>query len=343
MFIMVMDVQSMMSNQNSNRMRTLEGVLKLMFMSVRITGNRLRGYTEDHIQRLNVNNDDHRYDQMIADTDVLYKDFCDELNAEFSEAHLREGATMNVDHAIAQFREMVRGKRAYIESFFPRDSAVYSTFFPDGLRTYTHATKANIEMVMTHFIGTLADHQAELGITILNDFTAAYVDYTGLRKEQLLKKAEVSAIRTRVKEKRRLLALALQQNMFTIAHEFAGDKDRAGDFFDFSLLYYQGNHHDGEEKAAEYSVHVPAETTVDSKIPLTGSEKMMLYNAGEVILKAYTTDDQNNKIVPPEAVVILPDEEKVIEPGVLGAVSNRFLMIANSDAEDSGEMVIYFL
>jgi hypothetical protein len=39
----------------------------------------------------------------------------------------------------------------------------------------------------------------------------------------------------------------------------------------------------------------------------------------------------------------LPDEEKIIEPGMLGAISNRFLMIANADEEDDGELVIYFL
>ena len=217
-------------------MQNLTTFFRNHFDTKEISDDKLKKFTEDHIQKMISNNTTAEYDTLITDTSTAYTTFYGAISDEGARYALQQALTAQMNNTVEAFKKAVSQKEGIIKGNFGKESAEYQEFFPHGASEYSQATLANIEMLMDNFVNASNNHVGVLGIPFLTEFQDCRTNYTSARDAQLQKIADVAETKTASHQNRDVLELQLHKNLHTIATMFPGDVDRCMDFFDQSFI-----------------------------------------------------------------------------------------------------------
>lgn len=228
-------------------MINLETLFKNHFNTERISDDKMKKFTEVHLQRLIANNTGGEFSTLVTNTTTAYTTYYGSITDEDTKFAIQQGLTVNVNNAVDAFKKAVSQKEGIIRGNFGKDSAEYQEFFPLGITEYSQANLANIEMLMDRFVNAANAHVGVLGIPFLTEFQNYKTNYTSARDSQLLKIAEVADSKTDSHVKRDVIEIQLMKNLHTVAAMFVGDVDKCMDFFDQSFIRDGSNGVDDEE------------------------------------------------------------------------------------------------
>ena len=169
-------------------MINFENLFKNLFDNKDISDNKLKAFTQDHIQRLTVNNSDHGFDAILTETKAAYDDYFGSINQKDSSVAARISSTLTFDNILTEFKELIRRHEGLIRSKYGKQSAAYIGFFPAGITEYNKANKRNGETLIIRFANAVSEHQTDLGADLLNSITTLKNSYKTARNSQLDKK-----------------------------------------------------------------------------------------------------------------------------------------------------------
>lgn len=312
-------------------MINLLNFVKNHFDTNRISEERFKKFVQDHIGRLNANNQNGQYNVLIQDTTHLYNEYIQSLQNEASGMALQQSRTKSVDNIIEDFKKAIRQKEGLIRAYYDTDTPEYQEFFPRGITEYTEASKANIEIVMQQLTDALANHQNTLGTAVLTQFETLKNDYITNRQIQIQQMSLVDNFNSKITDSRNQLEVQLMKNILDIAKEFIGNSERFGDFFDQSLLELQTSQGDD---VIQGTILANATQNIESQgiLPTT---KIKMKNTGTVTLYFEIMPAANDAAT--GYVSVLPNKSLTLDAIDMGGINNTFLNVTNPNTSVSGK------
>ena len=228
-------------------MQNLKAFFKNHFNTPQISDDKLKKFTEDHLQKLISNNASGEFDTIITDTTSAYQTYYGAISDEGARFALQQALTKAMNNTVEAFKKAVSQKEGIIRGTFGKDAPAYQEFFPFGVGEYTHAKLAEMERLIDQFLTAVNAHVAELGIPFVTEFQNYKSAYMSAREAQLLKKAEVTDLKSASTVKRDVVEVQLMKNLLTVAGMYIGKEEMCNDFFDQSIIR-SGSSDNGEEE-----------------------------------------------------------------------------------------------
>ena len=266
------------------------------FDTNRISDDKMKKFSEDHLNRLIVNNTNGQYDTLIATTQPLYNAFKNAISAESFEYAKQQSSTISTDKVIADFKKMVSQKEGIIRGNWGTESAEYQLFFPQGLTEYHAATKANVEELMDRFVMACQAYSQDLGIIFVNTFVSLRDDYVTTRTNQLQQIGKVIANKTETENTRKALSKQLNLNVLTLALEFLGNPERGIDFFDQSIIRAEITK---QNETIVYQKTIAADSTISIEQVNAETDVYEIMNNSNVAVLVGLADNPNNAPINP--------------------------------------------
>ncbi len=203
----------------------------------RISAEELRQFAEDHIGKLralpvlpaNLNG-------LLAATKTAFGDFDEKLADRTTYLAAQMSGTITKDEVLQLFRTTVRQREGRVRDKFPKGSAEYAEFFPNGLKDTNRARLGQLPGVLDRFITAADKYQSALGSELLAEFQALKLRFATARARQVEAKGDLAQIRANLASARRVLVMQLGKNILAIASHHLDEPERAKDYFDQSLL-----------------------------------------------------------------------------------------------------------
>jgi hypothetical protein len=213
---------------------------EIPFSEPGISGEELRIFTEDHLGKLNSNNNSGplagTLTAMVDGTQAAFAPFDNALSSRAEQIGTQMGGTLSKDDAVRLFKTAIRQRRGRVVDKVGENSAIYLEIFPGGLMYYTSATMQTIEARLDYAVDKFTKYSAELGPELAAEFTTLRSTFKNARSGQVEEKGEVSEARQAVRTTRTALELQLTENLLSLAKQFIGEPARATQFFNQSLL-----------------------------------------------------------------------------------------------------------
>jgi len=202
-----------------------------------ISSEELRQFAEDHIGKLRaISALPAHLAALVAPTEAAFGAFDVALASRTTLQATQSGGTITKDEALEVFRTTVRQREGRVRDKFAKGSGGYAEFFPQGLKEYNKARLGQIPGLLERLITAANKHKAELGPELLAEFTALKNTFSAAREGQIEAKGELANARARVATTRTALELQIGKNILAIASHHLGDRERAADYFNQSLL-----------------------------------------------------------------------------------------------------------
>jgi hypothetical protein len=314
---------------------------KIHFDSDRISDDDIKRYTQSHIERVTVNNVNHKYDAMLAATTAAYDNYYNAISAESTNEGIKQSATKSVDTILAEFKAEVSSMEGVITRAFRTEPSKIEEFFPFGLSEYSNATKSNVEMLMDRMVNACGNNSGKLPADFDLQVKAIRQSYTDLRKVQLRKIGTVADDKARAATNRNILERQLMLNLLDLAKEYLGDPVNGLKFFDQSILKTEASKpgEPGPDGIIYTGQVAPGAKVMVTEGGFGATSVITVENAGDVPLKVYTAAKADDP-VPENAPELQPGEEDEFTPAQLGAAGNTFLMVYNPDKGLNGDYVV---
>ena len=121
-------------------MINLKSFFKNQFDTSKISDDKLKKFTEDHLQKLISNNTSDQFDTIITDTTSAYTTYYGSISDEGARYALQQALTKAMNNTVEAFKKAVSQKEDIIRGTFGKDAPAYQEFFPFGVGEYTQLT-----------------------------------------------------------------------------------------------------------------------------------------------------------------------------------------------------------
>lgn len=220
-------------------MINLQTFFKNHFDNDKIADDRLKAFSEDHINKLTgwlTVHVDATLSALLADLALKHNAYFGAITDEKTKFNIQQGRTIAADNAWNAALNFVRQKEGIIKGTWGKDSPTYQEFYPLGLDEYNHATKANKEAVLDQYLAAATAHSAELPLTFVSDFTFLATDWQTKFTAQQTQIGLVKDANSQTATVRDPLETQLMVMLLVIASKNAGHPEMVNDFFNQSLL-----------------------------------------------------------------------------------------------------------
>lgn len=202
-----------------------------------ISAEELRQFAEDHIGKLKaLPSPPPNLTALLAPTETAFDAFDDKLSDRTTYLAAQIGGTITKDEVLQVFRSTVRQREGRVRDKFPKGSAAYAEFYPQGLKDYNRARIGQLPALLDRYITAADKHKATLGPELLAEFNALKTSFTTARESQVEAKGDLAQVRAALAAARVVLEMQLGKNILAIASHHLGQRERAADYFNQSLL-----------------------------------------------------------------------------------------------------------
>ncbi|MBI9035320.1 MAG: hypothetical protein JEZ03_12695 [Bacteroidales bacterium] len=306
-------------------MINLQNFFKIHFKDPKINYDNLKKFAQDHIQRLSANNIDHKYDEMIRETQAAYKEFSKALGNEDTSFSLQQARTMLVDKYIKEFKQMISQKEGIVRGTWGKNSPEYREFFPSGMTEYSMALKSNIETLMNRVVDAAKAHQEDLPGSLLSIFEKLRDDYVSARNSQLSQIGTVASGKAASTETRHEMEIQLNKNLLKLAIEYLGNTERGLSFFNQSII--RGFEYATEEQQLVHKGKVAANIRKTISTDIRPSDKIEIKNAGDIPLMFYVVKKES--VDSTSKIMLQPGMKDTYVTSDLGEVDGNYLICVN--------------
>ena len=202
-----------------------------------ISAEELRQFAEDHIGKLKALPAlPANLTALLAPTVAAFDAFDEKLSDRTTYLAAQVGGTITKDEVLQVFRSTVRQREGRVRDKFPKGSAAYAEFYPQGLKDYNRARLGQLPALLDRYITAADKYKDTLGPELLAEFTALKTSFTTARESQVEAKGDLAQVRAALAAARVVLEMQLGRNILAIASHHLGQPERAADYFNQSLL-----------------------------------------------------------------------------------------------------------
>ena len=313
---------------------------KILFLTLRVSREKLKQFTKDHIDRLTAANPGGIFTPLIANSTMLYDAYFGDLSStSYAEAVL-ENRTLTMETSRKSLLDGISKAEGIISYTFDKTSGIYQEFYPQGLTEYNKATLSELETLATRFRLAVIAHEPLLPAGFLAGITTRLTAFTTLRTQQQTQKGVASSDRDSIINSKLALCTQLTKNVLLIAVNFIGDEAKADVYFDQSILARKSTH--AETFDLQLSP-LQVDTILNTTDPTRADTPIKITNTGATLLLIHfmpTGDD--SVLLSPPARSVAPNEEWQGTATDLGFVLNlnAYLQLFNNNTLTSGTCTV---
>lgn len=209
---------------------------RILFMSVRISRERLKDFTESHILRLTANNPGGIFTTILTAVTAAYNNYYGDLSSESVNLAVQEGKTIAMNASRVALEKILSDNENLVAYTYRNTPETYEEFYPLGMSEYYQSDLPTFETITDRYKTVLAAHAGDFTAGFVTDYNTAQALFKANREAQTTAKANVSAERSDLVTTREELAYYLTKNVLTIALEYTGEEAKAEVYFDQSIL-----------------------------------------------------------------------------------------------------------
>jgi hypothetical protein len=302
---------------------------RILFLSTKISRERLKGFCEDHIQRLAANNPGGIFTTILTDVTNAYNAYYGDLSSEVTNLAVKEGKTIAMNESRGALEVLIGENEPLVKYTYRSDKDKYEEFYPLGVREYRDADLSTFETITLRYKNVLASHAADFPAGFVTDYNTAQALFVTNRNAQSTAKSAVDTERSDMATTRPALALQLTTNLLTIALEYVGDESKCAIYFDQTML--DAAFRESERKVSSEIDPGVLENIFDNVTK--GEIRITIKNTGEVALDFGFTSAADAPF-PGKSHLINPGQEESYNAAELGWTSvNKFLNVMNNEAQ----------
>jgi hypothetical protein len=209
---------------------------RILFMSPKISRERLKDFTESHIQRLTANNPGGIFTVILTNIAVAYTNYFGDLSSEAVNLAVQEGKTIAMQASRTALEKNISDNEKLIAYTYRNAPETYEEFYPQGVFEYYQADLPTLETISERYKTVLANHSADFMPTFVTDYYTLQSTFKTNRAAQTTAKANVDSERSDLTTSRPAVAQQLTVNLLTISLQYLGDESKADVYFDQSIL-----------------------------------------------------------------------------------------------------------
>ena len=208
----------------------------ILFLSTKISRERLKDFAEDHIARLNANNPGGIFTVILTDVTTAFTNYFGDITSESLNLALQEGKTVAMNESRDALCKLISKNENLIAYQYSANMMVYQEFYPLGITEYTEADLPTLETKGKRYLDVLALHAADFTAAFVADYTVVYKTYVENRNFQKAAMCGVAAEKRDLATTKPALCKQLTYNLLTIAREFLGDESAGDVYFNQAIL-----------------------------------------------------------------------------------------------------------
>lgn len=271
------------------------------------------------------------FGDLVAPTETAYTNLRDNRADANSSYAQQQGKTITVDNVISKFKTTVSKREAAVRVNFDKETAGYQEFFPLGLTQYSKITKATAYTLMSQFVAAAQSNVIVTGQALLDEFTLLRADFVKARDKQEEVKGAADDKRTVWDVNSEIMKDQIHYNALTIAREYRGHPEKAGVYFDQSILrlkeYTYGGVKPLTEQIAPLATHTPV-------MKFAATDTILLSNVSDSASIFWYGGNTINEAPTTAPIELLPGEEIEIPANTLG----NYLILLNKDLVNTAEV-----
>jgi hypothetical protein len=259
---------------------------RILFLSVRISRDRLRIFTEAHIQALTNNNPGGIFTAILTAVTNAYNAYFGDLASRSLNEAVKQAKTQARDISRENLQKNISENEALVKYTYRNTPDVYQEFYPFGVDEYHQADVANYVIITERYRQALANHAGDFTPAFVTAYNNLHTTFMSNFNAQLAAVGDIYTEISELQTSRQALATQLTINLLTIALQYVGDESKADVYFRQDIL-------DAAFKESERRVTNeinPGELQNAFENVTTGDQNVTLKNDGETDLVAGFTD-----------------------------------------------------
>lgn len=303
---------------------------RILFMSPKISRERLKGFTEAHILSLTAHNPGGIFTAILTAVTTAYNNYYGDLSSEAVNLAVQEGKTIAMNESRLGLEKMLSTNEKLVAYTYHNNNAVYEEFYPLGLTEYNDADLDTFDSITERYKIVLGNHAADFPVDFVTDYNAMRATFKTNRQAQQTAKSNVDNERSDMNTTRPALARQLTVNLLTIALQYAGDETKCDVYFDQSILNAAFTE---SETKVDATIDPAATDNVFSNITKS-TVSLLLKNKGTGALAVHFMATETEPVPNTPAYILAAGEEKGANAAEMGWTSTtKFLNITNYGSE----------
>ena len=209
---------------------------RILFLSPRISRERLKDFTEDHIQRLAAHNPGGIFTAILSAITTAYNNYYGDLASESLNLAVQKGTTNAMNESRVNLERQLIDNEKLVAYTYRNNRTTYLEFYPQGLTEYHNADLPTLETISDRYKSSLAAHAADFTPTFVTDYNTLQGLFVTNRAAQHTAMGNVSSERGDLVTTKLGLATQLTANLLTIALQFLGDESKCETYFNQGIL-----------------------------------------------------------------------------------------------------------
>jgi hypothetical protein len=258
----------------------LHKYFRILFLSHKISRERLQAFCEYHIIALTNHNPGGIFTTLLTDVTNAFTAYYGDLVSASTNEAVKQGKTIAMKAARAALEKNISDNERLVAYTYRSDVRGYEEFYPHGVFEYYQADITELEIITDRYKQVLASRVADFPLQFSTDFNTLQATFIANRQAQLGAMGKVSGERSDLVHSRAVLAKQLTKNLLVIAANFLGNDKACNIYFDTETLRAAFR----ENKRSLTDFINPAETQTLFNNIRKGALRITMKNEGEVPL-----------------------------------------------------------
>ncbi len=277
---------------------------------------------------------------LFQDTLPVFNDFETVFMNKYSNKSNRKGCVISMKDKFYELKTIkLPVWEAIIIQKYNKQSAEYRVLMPKGrmgISTGSYSKRLDYLDVLSL---TLADYP--LLVDLYNDVKQYYIELNQVFIKKQLKESDVQFSATLLREAAHKMAVRLFVNLGYLTAHFAESPDHIYSFFPMNKLVKKPK--TKTEKANTVKRSIVKNTIIEAGISFSINDVILISLVKGEKIKIWFSQTKDATVIPENAIEILQDDEAEIEVKNYAGIDDRFLMIANTFANEQAKLELTLL
>lgn len=273
------------------------------------------------------------------DTKVDYDSFDSAYSSAGSSKSSRMGYTKQQDDLFKKISKVYVPKwEAAVVMVFGTDSPEFRSMFPNGRSPLSRGRKDKRIVNIKSFFDVVKQHP-ELSV-LADEVNLVHEKLVDVRSNKHNKEGNVQYSSATLKKAAEKMAIRHFKNAGKLMDIMAEKPEEIIKFF--PMKYFRNYHKSKTEEANTYQVNINANSVAEAGINFSLDDNLLITNNSDAVVK-YWFSQSKDLSIPANAIILDAEDEVEIAVKNYAGIDDRFLMIANTSANEEAVVEITLL
>lgn len=209
---------------------------RILFLSSKISRERLKDFTEQHILSLTAHNPGGIFTGILTAITNAYNSYYGDLSSELVNQAVQENKTILVNESRTALEKQLSDNEKLVAYTYRNNAELYEEFYPLGLKEYYDADLGTFDSITDRYKTVLGNHAGDFTPAFVTEYNTVRGAFKTNRDAQQTAMSNVASERSDLQTTRPELAKQLTTNLLTIALQYVGDESKADVYFNQAIL-----------------------------------------------------------------------------------------------------------